>query len=53
MAAAPEFKALVEDIIATLTDAQDQEVLKEAYELAISNARDAHVRLQALVAHFG
>lgn len=50
IAAAPEFKKLVEELIATLTTEREQAELQYAYELAISNAEEAHNQLQAIVA---
>ncbi|MGB7407137.1 MAG: hypothetical protein WA908_01410 [Pontixanthobacter sp.] len=50
IAAAPEFKALIEQILASFDSDADQETLKEAYRLAVSNAREAHTELQAIVA---
>ena len=49
VAAAPEFKELVEEIISTLSSPREQAVLQEAYERAIEDAESAHVRLQQLV----
>lgn len=50
IAALPEFKALIEELIATLTSERDQAELREAYEAAIVDAADAHAKLQAIVA---
>ncbi len=50
IAALPEFKALVEQIIATLASDRDQAELQAAYEAATDDAADAHARLQAIVA---
>ena len=52
VAAAPEFKALFDQIIATFGE-HDQDTLKEAYALATSHARDAHAELAALVKERG
>lgn len=52
VAALPEFKALVMQIMAGLTE-RDQATLQRAYDLAISDARKAHGDLQALVAQHG
>ena len=46
----PEFKALIEQILASFDSTVDQETLQEAYRLAVSNAASAHAELQALVA---
>ena len=48
--AAPEFKKLVEELIATLTTEREQAELQHAYELAISSAEEAHNQLQVIVA---
>ena len=50
IAAAPEFKKLVEELIATLTTEREQAELQHAYELAISSAEEAHNQLQVIVA---
>lgn len=50
VAALPEFRRLIEEITATLGDKRDQAELQRAYELALSDADDAHADLQALVA---
>lgn len=50
IAAAPEFKALVEELIETFASDRDQAELQAAYEQAISNADDAHEKLQQIVA---
>lgn len=50
IAAAPEFKRLIEEIIGTFDRERDQAELKAAYELALSDAADAHSDLQAIVA---
>ncbi len=50
IAAAPEFKALIEDIISALTNPADQETLKVAYAAAIEGAAEAHQILQEIVA---
>lgn len=53
VAALPEFRKLVQEIVATLTDKRDQAELIAAYDLALEDAADAHQRLQALVAKHG
>ena len=50
IAAAPEFKKLVDEIISTLTNERDQSELQRAYELAIDDAEEAHRHLQTIVA---
>ncbi|WJY18666.1 hypothetical protein QQS45_13855 [Alteriqipengyuania flavescens] len=50
VAAAPEFRKLIEEIIATFTDERDQAELQLAYEHAISDAREAHEQLQTIIA---
>ena len=50
IAAAPEFAALIEELISTLTDHREQDELKLAYEAAISDASEAHSILQDIVA---
>ncbi len=49
-AAAPQFKALWDQLIATFDKKADQQTLKDAYPLALSDAADAHSDLQALIA---
>lgn len=53
VAALPEFRKLVQEIVATLGDKRDQAELIAAYELALDDATVAHDRLQALVAKHG
>lgn len=48
-AALPEFKRLFDQLVATFDRDQDQETLRKAYDLAISDADDAHNDLQALI----
>ena len=48
IAALPEFKRLFNEVVAAF-DTLDQAELRAAYELALSNAADAHDKLQALV----
>ena len=50
IAAAPEFKKLVDEIISTLKNERDQSELQRAYELAIDDAEEAHRHLQTIVA---
>ena len=50
IAAAPEFKKLVDEIVSTLTSKREQAELQQAYELAIDNAEEAHRQLQEIVA---
>ena len=49
VAALPEFKKLWDEIVSTF-DGSDQQTLQQAYDLAISEAADAHQDLQDLVA---
>ncbi len=49
VAALPEFKALVDQVAATLSS-DDQDALQTAYELAKDRSDAAHADLQALVA---
>lgn len=49
IAAAPEFKRLIEEIMATFGE-RDQAELQQAYEAAVTDAADAHADLQAIVA---
>lgn len=53
VAALPEFRKLVQDIVATFDDSRDQAALMGAYELALDDAADAHDRLQAIVTRHG
>lgn len=53
IAAAPEFKALIEELISALEDDRDQAELRIAYENAISDAEHAHEQLQGSVARRG
>lgn len=48
VAALPEFKALVDQALATVRG-KDHETLSNAYELAKRNSDDAHNELQELV----
>lgn len=50
IAAAPAFAQLFTEAIGALKHPQDQDVAKQAYDLAISDARTAHTELQDLVA---
>lgn len=49
VAAAPEFKKLYDQLIASFSHSADQETLKKAYDLAISEANDADAQLRALI----
>ena len=49
IAAAPEFKELVDQLVDTFDDKRDQDDLKAAYALAISDAADAYKALDELV----
>lgn len=48
-AAAPEFKHLYDQLVNSFDKSSDQQTLRDAYELALSDAADAHVDLQDLV----
>ena len=48
-AAAPAFKELFDQFVGTFDKDADQQELKDAYEIAISDAADAHEDLQAIV----
>lgn len=50
VAAAPSFKKIWDQIVGVFDKDTDQDTLKEAYDLAISDAADAHTDLQDLVA---
>lgn len=52
IAAAPAFKALFDAAVEALSP-EDQATAKEAYELAIDDAEDAHTKLQDLVGKYG
>ena len=49
IAAAPEFKRLFDEATAALKSDQDQATAKQAYDLALGNAANAHTALQDLV----
>lgn len=53
LAALPEFKALWDRIISSFDDDNSQEVLKNAYEVAMSDAENAHTQLQDIVRRHG
>ena len=50
IAAAPEFRTLINELVDTLASDRDQEELRSAYEHAISGADEAHEQLQMIVA---
>lgn len=49
VAAAPEFKRLYDQLVASFDKDADQETLQRAYDLALSDAEDAHDDLDELV----
>jgi len=53
VAAAPDFKKLWDQLVATFDGKPEQQDLKDAYEAAISDAADAHADLQEIVARHG
>lgn len=48
--ALPEFKKLWDELIVTFSKSTDQQTLQQAYDLALSDAADAHADLQTLIA---
>jgi ABC-type transporter Mla subunit MlaD len=50
VAAAPQFVKIWDQLVDTFDKDTDQQTLKDAYALAISDAADAHSDLQDLVA---
>lgn len=53
IAAAPEFKKLYDTFVDALDGGEDQATAKEAYDLAISEAREDRKRMQELANRYG